>query len=170
MPRPKNKDELLSLSKENFEKLYALIDSFTVEQKEAEYLFDNNRDKNIRDIVMHLHQWHLMMLGWYEVGMRGEKPDIPAKGYTWRTIPALNAEIWEKSQNKSLDEAWQLLQATHQKEMTIIESHTNEELFEKRYYKWTGTTSLGAYFISNTSSHYDWAMKLIRKYKRSLKD
>ncbi|HHD79932.1 MAG TPA: ClbS/DfsB family four-helix bundle protein, partial [Epsilonproteobacteria bacterium] len=74
MPRPKNKEELLSLAKENFEKLYALIDSFTVEQKEAEYLFDNHRDKNIRDIVMHLHQWHLMMLEWYAVGMRGEKP------------------------------------------------------------------------------------------------
>ncbi|HHD78468.1 MAG TPA: ClbS/DfsB family four-helix bundle protein, partial [Epsilonproteobacteria bacterium] len=48
MPRPKNKEELLSKAKENFEKLYALIDSFTAEQKEAEYLFDNHRDKNIR--------------------------------------------------------------------------------------------------------------------------
>jgi len=110
------------------------------------------------------------MLEWYEVGMRGEKPDMPAKDYTWKTIPALNAKIWEKSQSSSLKEALQLLQTTHQKEMNIIESRTNEELFEKRYYKWTGTTSLGAYFISSTSSHYDWAMKLLRKYKKSLKD
>lgn len=40
------------------------------------------------------------------------------------------------------------------------------ELFEKKRYKWTGTTLLGAYFVSATSSHYDWAYKLIKKAKR----
>ena len=44
-----------------------------------------------------------------------------------------------------------------------IKGHTDDELFEKKRYKWTGTTSMGAYFISATSSHYDWALKLIKK-------
>ncbi len=48
----------------------------------------------------------------------------------------------------------------------LIEKHSDVELFEKKRYKWTGTTSLGAYLISSTSSHYDWAIKLI---KRSMK-
>ena len=169
MPRPKNKEELLHLAEENFEKLLTLIDSLTPEQREAEYLFDNNRDKNVRDIVMHLHFWHLMMLEWYEKGIRGEKPDMPAKGYTWRTIPALNAEIWKKCQDYTLSEALKLLRTTHDRELGIIQGHSDEELFEKRRFKWTGTTSMGSYFISNTSSHYDWAMKLLRKYKKSLK-
>ena len=30
-------------------------------------------------------------------------------------------------------------------------------------YHWTATTSLGSYLVSATSSHYDWALKLIRK-------
>ena len=34
---------------------------------------------------------------------------------------------------------------------------------EKKKYKWTGSTSLGAYLVSATSSHYDWAYKLIKK-------
>jgi hypothetical protein len=170
MPRPKTKEELLYLSEENFTKLFALIDAFDESQKQAIYLFDNDRDKNIRDIVMHLHHWHLMMQEWYEVGMRGDKPEMPAKGYTWKTTKALNQHIWQISQEKDFDEAVKLLKASFLKVRERIKSHTNEELFSKKRYKWTGTTSMGSYFVSATSSHYDWAMKLIRKYKKSLKE
>jgi len=168
MPRPQTKTELLNLSEENFTKLFALIDSFSQEQQRATYIFDNERDKNIRDIVMHLHHWHLMMLAWYAVGMQGDKPEMPAKGYTWKTIKALNQHIWQISQEKDFDEAITLLKASYDQVRERIESHTNEELFEKKRYKWTGTTSMGSYFVSATSSHYDWAMKLLRKYKRSV--
>ncbi|MBK7638470.1 MAG: ClbS/DfsB family four-helix bundle protein [Saprospiraceae bacterium] len=36
-------------------------------------------NRNIKDVLAHLHQWHVMMIGWYDCGMKGEKPDIPAK-------------------------------------------------------------------------------------------
>lgn len=36
------------------------------------------------------------------------------------------------------------------------------ELFTKRLYSWTGSTSLGAYLVSSTSSHYDWGKKVKR--------
>jgi hypothetical protein len=51
--------------------------------------------------------------------------------------------------------------------ISLIEAHTDAELFTKKLYPWTGTTSLGAYLISSTSSHYDWAMKKLRQAKRS---
>jgi len=170
MPRPKNKEELLQLSEENFNKLFDLIYSLNIAEQRAEYLFDNGRDKNIRDILVHLHHWHLMMLEWYKVGMRGEEPDKPAKGYTFKDTPALNAKIWQMYQKTSFDEAVRLLKESYAKVREIIQNHSNEELFEKRHYKWTGTTSMGSYLISNTSSHYDWALKLLKKYKKSLKD
>ncbi|MDR1033746.1 MAG: ClbS/DfsB family four-helix bundle protein [Bifidobacteriaceae bacterium] len=47
--------------------------------------------------------------------------------------------------------------------MSIIQKHTDDELFTKKHYKWTGTTSLAAYLISATSSHYDWGWKCVRK-------
>ncbi len=47
--------------------------------------------------------------------------------------------------------------------MTLAGTFSNEELFTKQYFSWTGTSSLGAYFISATSSHYDWAMKKLKK-------
>ena len=44
-----------------------------------------------------------------------------------------------------------------------IERFSNDELFSKKYFDWTGTTTLGSYCVSATSSHYDWAIKDIKK-------
>jgi hypothetical protein len=51
--------------------------------------------------------------------------------------------------------------------MGIIEKHSDHELFTKKLYKWTGSTSLGSYLVSNTSSHYTWAYDLIRKWLKA---
>ena len=167
MARPTIKKDLLAQSEENYQKLITLIDSLTPEQQEAAFPFED-RDKNIRDVLIHLHEWHNMMDRWYTVGMSGEKPAIPAPGYTFKTTPELNQKIWESYQQTPLNEAKQLLEKSHRRMMAIIDQHSNEELFTKKYYKWTGTTSLGAYLVSSTSSHYDWALKKTRKFKKSL--
>ncbi len=165
MPRPKDKASLLNLSDENYTKLLNFISALSIDEQHKEFP-EGTMNRNIRDILMHLHHWHLMMMEWYEVGMTGVKPDIPAKGYTWKTTPELNRKIWEMYQSTELDKAKSLVNKTHQQVMALIKSHTDEELFEKKRYKWTGTTSLGAYLISATSSHYDWALKLIKKAKK----
>jgi hypothetical protein len=167
MPRAKNKEELLEASDTQYRKLMDLVDSFSPEEQEGAFLFED-RDKNIRDVLVHLHEWHLMMQRWYKDGMAGEKPAIPAEGYTWKTLPDLNAVIWEKWQGTSLAETKLLLAKSHAQIEKLMRSHSDEELFTKKYYPWTGTTSLGAYFVSNNPSHYDWAMKKIRRQKRAL--
>ncbi len=169
MPRPKNKDELLELSNSNFNKMLELIESFGEEEITNGKIPFEDRDKNIRDILAHLHQWHLMMLDWYKVGMNGEKPNIPAKGYTFKTTPELNQEIWKKYQTTKYSEILNMIKESFSEIQILINQHTNNELFEKRKYKWTGTTSLGSYLTSASSSHYDWAMKKLRKYKKALK-
>jgi Uncharacterized conserved protein len=68
----------------------------------------------------------------------------------------------------TLGDAKKNLRKSHDEVMKVIDSHTDEELFEKKKYTWTGTSSVGAYFISATSSHYDWAMKKIKKYLKEL--
>jgi hypothetical protein len=165
MPRPKTKDELLKASQENFSKLMELVHSYSDEEVHREFPI-GSMNRNIRDILAHLHEWHLMMLGWYEVGMSGEKPDMPAKGYTWAALPKLNRKIWEDYQNTKLEDAKTSLYESDKKVQALIQKHSDSELFEKKRYKWTGSTSLGAYLISNTSSHYDWAIKRIKKFMR----
>ena len=121
---------------------------------------------NIRDVLGHLHHWHLLMLNWYKVGMSGEKPQMPAPGYTWKTVPDLNRVIQSRYANEDLWAIREVFSRSHYQVQSIINAHSNEELFEKKYYPWTGSTSLGAYLISATSSHYDWALKLIKKARK----
>lgn len=165
MARPKDKTDLLNLSKKNFELLMDFIESFSEEEQKSPFP-KGTMNRNIGDVLMHLHHWHLMMMEWYQLGMKGEKPDMPAKGYTWKTTPALNSWIWEKYKDIPLEEAKKNFKSSYEKVRSLIEKHSDEELFEKKRYKWTGTTSLGAYLVSATSSHYDWAIKLIKKAKK----
>ena len=162
MPRPKSKSELLQLSQDNFMKLNDFIDQKSRGEQEKEFP-KGTMNRNVRDVLAHLHHWHLLTLDWYKIGMSGEKPEMPAKGYTWKTTSDLNKWILENYQSSTLKKVRKLLNKSFQQVQGIIESHSDEELFEKKKYKWTGSTSLGAYLISATSSHYDWAFKLIRK-------
>ncbi|MCO4780778.1 MAG: ClbS/DfsB family four-helix bundle protein [Candidatus Cloacimonetes bacterium] len=167
MPRPKSKAQLLEQSGEGFNQIFILIDSLSKQEFNAKFRFEH-RDKTIRDVLAHLHEWHCMMLLWYKVGMGGEKPFMPAKGYTWKTTPELNQNIWAQYQDASYDEVFKLINESHHSVKQLILKHSEEELFTKKYYSWTNSTSLASYLISSTSSHYDWAIKLLKKHKKSL--
>lgn len=165
MPKPTSKKELVALSHKNFKKLNDYIDTFSKEEQN-DLFTGNTMNRNIRDVLAHVHHWHLLFLDWYSVGMSGEKPDMPAKGYTWKTNSALNKWIWKQYQNVKLEEIRKRINHSHNEVQQLIQQHANNELFEKKRYKWTGSTSLGAYLISATSSHYDWAYKLIKREKK----
>lgn len=167
MPTATDKQQLITHSNETYNQLVELINSFSPEQQAATFPFED-RDRNIRDVVSHLHEWQLMLMEWYQQGMEGEQPIMPKQGYTWQDLPALNQLIWEKYQNTPLDTALEQFAESHLHLLTLIESHTDEQLFTKKYYPWTGSTSLGAYFVSSTSSHYEWAIKKIEQYKKSI--
>ncbi|MFK7923096.1 MAG: ClbS/DfsB family four-helix bundle protein [Bacteroidia bacterium] len=162
MPRPSSQKDLLSLSRKNAQKLLNFIDQLPEERQGKEFP-PGTLNRNIRDVLAHLHHWHLMMLTWYEVGMGGQKPDMPAKGYTWRDTAKLNQQIWAKYQNIELEEIRKEFERSYKAIQQLILKHDDTELFEKKRYKWTRSTSLGAYLISASSSHYAWAYKLIKK-------
>lgn len=169
MPRPQSKPDLIQAANDQFAKLWKLIDSMSEEEQNAAFLFED-RDKNVRDVLIHLYEWHQMLQRWYQVGtLEGGIPHVPGEGYTWKTLPALNREIWQRYQDVSLPAAKEMLKESHEMVMRLIESHTNEELFDRGVYKWTKSSTLGAYFIGSTSSHYDWAMKKLKKQDKLYK-
>jgi hypothetical protein len=167
MARPTNKSALTEASGSGFRLLVAEVEAIPAHLRRTEFPFEG-RDRTIRDVACHLHEWHKLMLGWYDMGMHGEKPHIPAVGFTWRTTPELNRELWEAHQDTSLEAALGLFAHSHEQVQDLILRHTDEELFSKKLYAWTGTTSLGAYLVSSTSSHYEWGLKKIRKLRRHL--
>ncbi|MDR2699039.1 MAG: ClbS/DfsB family four-helix bundle protein [Candidatus Methanoplasma sp.] len=172
MSRPTTKTELIEAANGQFDRLWKMIDSMPEEEQNAAFDFGGgfdkkeahwSRDKNLRDVLIHLYEWHQMVMRWHEEGtVKGGMPAVPGEGYTWMTLPGLNQKIWERYQDVPLADSKTMLRGSHAEIMGLIKKHTNDELFSKGVYKWTKTTTLGAYFISSTSSHYDWAMTKIK--------
>lgn len=167
MPRPTTKKQLNAGAEENFIKLFALIDSFSPEEQAKIFAFDD-RDRNIRDVLVHLFEWHQLLLNWVKENQSGNKVNFLPDPYNWKTYPEMNIEIWKKHQNTPYDKSVTLLKKSHSDVLNLIESFSDEELFTRKFFTWTGTTTLGSYCVSATSSHYDWAIKKIKKHKKQL--
>ena len=162
MPRPTTKADLIQAANDQFAKLWTLIGEMSDEEKRAD-IVPNERDKNVRDILVHLYEWHCLLLNWIQSNTNGKPaPFLPAP-YNWKTYPQMNVAFWEKHQSTSYTDAETMLNKTHKEVMALIETFSNEELFSKGAFDWTGTTTLGSYCVSATSSHYDWAFKDIKK-------
>jgi Uncharacterized conserved protein len=176
MARPTTKEDLIKTGNEKYQKLKELIDSIPEKDKTAIFSFDVEnekeahwkRDKNLRDVLIHLYEWHQLLLNWVNSNQKGLKKQFLQEGYNWKTYGEMNVEFWKKHQNTMYEEAVELLGKSHVQVMELAEQFSNDELFSKGVFEWVGGSTLGSYFVSVTSSHYDWAMKKIRKYKKSL--
>ena len=178
MPRPKTKEELMLASKENYEKLNRFISQLSEDELQTPFDFSRDpkkkeahwkRDKNLRDVLIHLYEWQQLLLTWVHSNQAGhERPFLP-EPYNWKTYGEMNVAFWKKHQKTSLEEATRLLEQSHREVLELIEVFSNDELFTKGVYKWTGGTSLGSYFISSTSSHYDWALKKLKAHQKNCK-
>ena len=169
MPRPTTKADLIQAANDQFAKLWTLIGEMSDEEKSAD-IVPNERDKNVRDVLVHLYEWHCLLLNWIRSNTNGKPaPFLPAS-YNWKTYPQMNVQIWRKHQDTPLCEAKTLLAQTHEKAMALTANFSDEELFARGYFNFTGNLNLAAYVTGSTSSHYDWAIKKIRKHKRGLKN
>ena len=169
MPRPTTKEDLINSANSQFVKMWKLIEEkgdenlrFTFDEsfnkKEAHW----SRDKNLRDVLIHLYEWHELLLHWIRANMAGEAVSFLPAPYNWRTYGQMNVELWEKHQITGYDEAKAMLKESHTAVMELIEGFDNDELFTKGSFSWAGTSTVGSYCISATSSHYAWAVKKIK--------
>ncbi|KPU42923.1 hypothetical protein OXPF_36920 [Oxobacter pfennigii] len=173
MSRPATKPDLIKTAKEQFEKLEQLIDTMTDHEQNASFNFGNgfnkkeshwDRDKNLRDVLVHLYEWHQLLLNWVKANQGGKpKPFLP-EPYNWKTYSQMNVGFWNKHQATPYAQSQKMVKESHTAVMAMIESFSNEELFTKNHFSWTGTSTLGSYCVSATSSHYDWAMKKVKKH------
>lgn len=176
MSRPTTKSDLVKTANEQFDKMWKLINSMTDAEQNAAFDFGDDlnkkeahwkRDKNMRDVLVHLYEWHQLLLNWISANKNGEaKPFLP-EPYSWKTYGDMNVTFWEKHQSTSYADSKEMLSESHKKVLDLIKNFSDEALFEKKHFSWTGTTSLGSYCVSATSSHYDWAMKKIKQHIKS---
>lgn len=178
MGRPATKSDLISAAGEKYEKLNALIATLTVEELSTPFDFSGDekkkeahweRDKNLKDVLIHLYEWHQLVLNWVRVNKEGDPQPFIPRPYNWKTYGKLNMEFWKKHQDTTLEEAKEMFQKSHEDVLNLAQNFTNEELFSKGVYDWVGGSTLGSYFVSVTASHYEWAMKKIKAHQKNCK-
>lgn len=176
MARARTKKELVSQGEETFNELIVLIETIPKEQIDDLFQFEDvketaahwKRDKNVKDVLIHLYEWHRLLLNWVESNQNGIETPFLQEGYNWRTYGEMNKEFVKQHLNTSFDEAISLVKESHLQVMRLVPDFSEEELFSKNIFKWVGGSTLGGYFVSSTSSHYLWAIKKIKKHKKSL--
>ncbi|WP_020405497.1 ClbS/DfsB family four-helix bundle protein [Hahella ganghwensis] len=175
MARPSNKKEMIEAADSNFEKLWSFIESMPEESLNTEFDFSGDikkkeahweRDTNLRDILIHLYEWHQLLLKWVKSNLSGDAADFLPAPYSWKTYGDMNVEFWKKHQNTSLESSEKLVKSSHKSVIEMVQKFSNEELFTKKYFDWTGTTSLGSYCVSTLSSHYEWAIKKLKAHAK----
>ena len=87
MARPSTKEDLISMAEDGYEKLNLLISSLTTDELSIPFDFSKDekkkeahwrRDKNLRDVLIHLYEWHQLILSWVNSNKNGEeKPFLP---------------------------------------------------------------------------------------------
>lgn len=173
MSRATTKIDLINGANSSFEKLNVLIDSMSEKERTAVFDFskDKNkkeahwsRDKNLRDVYIHLYEWHQLVLNWVNSNMEGNEESFLPSPYNWKSYGDMNIGFWEKHQTTSLETSEKLIKQSHEDVMRLAKTFTSEELFSKDTYNWVGGSVLGSYFVSATASHYEWATKKIKAH------
>jgi hypothetical protein len=160
MPRPHTKALVLSESQKEREALEEFLSTLSPEQMTESGIVG---EWSVKDVLAHLYEWEQMVLGWLAATERGKTPSVPAEGYKWSQLPALNEEIRQKHSSRSLNEMQTMFQDSYKQIMDTIESIPEDVMFTPRLHHWMNKNTLGAYFVSATSSHYRWARKELQK-------
>lgn len=177
MARPRNKQDLVIASEANYQKLVVLLETFSQEELAGEFNVEHlnkkeahwKRDKNTRDVLIHLYEWQQLLLNWVTGNLAGDSVPFLKEGYNWRNYGDMNIRFWEEHQETTYEEALAKLKESHVQVMSLVQKFSNEELFSKGVFDWVGGSTLGSYFVSSASSHYEWALKKLKIYKKSLK-
>lgn len=175
MAKPTTKQELIEASTKEYTKLISLIYSIPEEHRDDKFDYDVSkekgahwtRDQNIRDVLIHVHEWHNLLIKYVNNNENGIETQFLMEGYNWKSYGDMNIVFWKRHQKTSLEESLKLLDKSHNEVMSIVDKYTDDELF-KRTFKWTGNNALSSYINSATASHYVWAYKKINKFAKSL--
>jgi len=180
MPKATTKAGLIKAANDNFEKMFQMIDSMTETEQAADFCYDAEgltakdgaahwkRDKNLRDMLTHLYEWHGLVLAWVESNEKGkQKPFLPP-GITWANYQKMNVGFFEKHQSTPYDKSRQMVKDSHKLIMALIEKYGETELFAKYPFKLTGKSSIAEYCRAATASHYDWAVKKLKEQLKAL--
>lgn len=163
--RYQSKQELLDDIRREHATLVARLDEIPADRYREPGVWGDGWD--VRDLVAHLAEWHTMLLGWHAGGEAGRMPEMPAPGYRWNETPRLNRDIQAKHADRDPAVVRQDFDRTFRDVLELVEELSEERLLEPGHFRWTGKNALVTYVGANTASHYRFARKVLKRWRRT---
>jgi hypothetical protein len=159
MGMPPTKVILLAETEKQRTELIAMLGGMSREQ----LLWPGAYGWSAKDHVAHLAEWERLLLLWYDAGVRGENPPMPAPGYTWATIDALNTQIYDRHRDDQLEHVLADWQATSRQLIVLTQGISEADLYTTGRYAWTGRGTLASFVYECGPNHYRWSMVEIKR-------
>jgi len=160
MARATSKSQLLDEIARERRRLEELLASIPADRKVEEVAYG----LSVKDLLAHRTEWARMLLHWYDQARAGSVPAVPSAEFKWNQLPALNAQIQRRFSDVPLERVEKDFVDVHDRLYTVVAAMTEDELFGRRHYSFTGSTTLAAYVTSASAAHYRSATKLIRRW------
>lgn len=147
------------------EKLDALLEKLTARQMVEPGVTPGGWA--VKDILAHLIGWQRMILSFHEAEGRGEVPEVPGHGLTWRDTPKLNSLIYDQHRDSTPDRILSEFESSHRDMLRLMNQVSDEDFVAIGRFRWAGPSwTLSDYVRAETASHYRWASNHIKKWMR----
>ena len=165
MPHYQTKTALIAGLREERARLEKKLARFSEQQMTAPVM----RAWSAKDILMHLVDWEQRFLEWYRAGLRGEKPEVPAPGMTWKDLSRINRIGFERHQALPLAQALDRFASSYQQILRVAQDIPEADLFVPGRYAWLGRATLAGFLNECSANHYAWARNQIHIKREWLK-
>lgn len=176
MAYPQDKKSLIATAQEDYEALIAALDAADpaalntpfVESSKPVKCATFQQGNDVKDLLVHILEWQRLQVAFVNNIRMGTPKDFIPDPYRkdYKEMDRIN---FEKHRSTSLESALSMLRESHAEMLKLMESFSEEELFGKKVFKVTYTTTMAAYFVSVTSSPYGQSLKKIKSHLRELK-
>lgn len=165
MAIPASKQELLEALENSYSTLRSELLSIPAELSRKKHLPEN---QNPCDLLAYQIGWGRLLVGWYESGVKGEMPELPAKGFKWNQLGILANHFYAQHATNTYDELLNQFDKVYHEVHRLIKSASEKELYGLEVYAWTGHKwPLGRWINVNTSSPYKSALAKLRRWKKN---
>ncbi len=159
MAQPRTKAELQAATDKERNALQLFLTTLTREQ----LLWPGAYGWSAKDHIAHLADWERLFFGWYDAGTRGENPPLPAEGYTWADMDALNQKMYEFRRNDQLEHVLADWNETSRRLGQFTQAMNEPDLFTQGRFAWTGRGTLAGYVFECGPNHYRWSAIEIKR-------
>lgn len=106
---------------------------------------------SVKDTLMHIVAWEQRLIGWVNAAAQGDRPALPAPGYTWEQMDELNERTYLQQKHRGLNDIMASFRGSLNLIFLALDRFDDETLNSKYLGE---ETLLWRYFAENTYEHY----------------